>query len=452
MDIKGLAKKALAAAKKEGASQAEVFAVNTITRVVYVDDSRIKISEEKSDQGIAMRVLKGRKLAQATSSCTTQEEAEACARSAARLADRSPQTKNYDHFPSPGKATLTVNNLDPKVVDNDPAALAELMKTAVGAALDNGAKIPKALLRTALVESTVMNSNGVEVNNRSTLVFADLNAMAEGPSPGEGIGTYNSPWLKGFDPAAEGKKVAEQAKAARGAKPLEGALKVPVLIAPGELAEMLSYSANFALSAESVNKKRSAWGSMEGKQVGSSNLTIVDDPSDPSGVLSAPYDDEGVPTTVKPLIENGMLRSFLYDSYNSAVANRPPTGNGMRRMTANAQYLFQSPLGCGHINMVMKPGSRSREQMISSLDQCVLVEKFAFPTVNPYSGAFALEARLAYVIKNGAVTGTIKHALVVGNMYEGLKNIVEVGSDLAVVGSMKVPTVAFNGFEVVGNK
>jgi TldD protein len=101
---------------------------------------------------------------------------------------------------------------------------------------------------------------------------------------------------------------------------------------------------------------------------------------------------------------------------------------------------------------VVKPGAHSRDEMISSLDEGVWVEKFAFPTVNPFSGAFALEARLAHVIKNGAIAGTIKHALVVGNMYEGLKNVREVGADTVTVGSMNVPTVAFDGFEVIGSK
>jgi PmbA protein len=215
---------------------------------------------------------------------------------------------------------------------------------------------------------------------------------------------------------------------------------------------MLNESAAFALSAESVNKKRSAWGSLVGQMVASEKLTVNDDPSDPRGVLSAPYDDEGVPTGVKPVIENGVLRTFLYDSYNAAVASRPPSGNGMRRRATDAQYLFQSPLGCGHLNLVVKPGARSREQMIASLDEGVLVEKFAFPTVNPFSGAFALEARLARVIKNGAIAGTIKHALFVGNMFEGLKNVREVGSDVVTVGSMNLPTVAFDGFEAVGSK
>lgn len=452
MNIKDLARKALATAMKEGASQTEAFAVSTITRIVYVDDGRIKISEEKADQGMALRVLKGRKLAQSTSSCSTVEEAEACARSASRLADRSPQTRNFERFPAPSKATLTVNNWDERVASTDPVALAELMKAAVAAAMDRGVKVPKAMLRTAAVESTVLNSNDLEVTHRSTLVFADLNAMAEGPSPGEGICNYSSPWLSGFDPSVIGENLARQAKDAREARPLEGGLKVPVLIAPGELGEMILESAGFALSAESVNKKRSPWGSLEGQLVASEKLTLIDDPSDPRGVLSAAHDDEGVPTSVKPMVENGVLKAFLYDSYNATLAGKAPSGNGMRRRATDAQYLFQSPLGCGHLNLTMSPGPRSPEQMIASLDEGVLVEKFAFPTVNPYSGAFGLEARLAHVIRGGEIVGHIKQALVVGNMYEGLKNVKEIGSDLTTVGSTVLPTIAFDGFEVLGSK
>lgn len=104
------------------------------------------------------------------------------------------------------------------------------------------------------------------------------------------------------------------------------------------------------------------------------------------------------------------------------------------------------------MNLTLRPGQRSVEEIISSMDKGVVVEKFAYPTVNPFTGAFALEARLAHLVNRGAISGQIKHALIVGNMYEGLKNIVEIASDSRTVGDMVLPSVVFDGFEAVGSK
>lgn len=452
MDIIEMARRALEAARREGATQAEAFAVDTVTRSVYVDDDRIKIVEEKGDQGLAVRVLKGRKLAQASSACAGVEDAEACARAAASLADRSPSSRTYDRFPSPAKAVLSPAPRDAGINSMEVGELVELAKATVGAAADRGVRVPRGVLRAAATTTTVMNTNGLEVTNHGTLVYAGYDAMAPGSSPGEGVGYFNSPWLKDYDPGRMGGDIARQALQAREAKALEGSIRAPVLIAPGELGEMLSYSAGFALSAESVNKRRSPWGAMLDQSVASAAVDIVDDPSDPRGALSAAYDDEGVPTTVKKVVEKGVLRTFLYDSYNSSVAARPPSGNGIRRGANDALFMFQGSLGCRPVNLVLKPGRRAPEEIISSLDEGLVVEKFAFPTVNPYTGAFALETRLAHVVRNGSIEGQIKHALIVGNMYEGLKNVVEIANDSRTVGDMILPSVAFNGFEAVGSK
>lgn len=452
MDIMELARRALETAKREGATQAEAFAVASFTKSVYIDDDRIKIVEEKEDHGIAMRVLKGRKLAQASSACTSAEDAEACARAAASLADRSPASRTYDRFPMPAKAALSPAVRDERITSLEVGELVELAKATVGVATDRGVKVPRGVLRAAATTTTVINTNGLEVTNHGTLVYAGYDAMAPGTAPGEGVGTFNSPWLRDYDPPRMGGNIARQALQAKEAKSLEGSIKAPVMIAPGELGEMLSYSVAFALSAESVNKRRSPWAAKLGQSVASPKIDLVDDPSDPRGMLSASFDDEGVPTTVKKVVEDGVLRTFLYDSYNSSVAAQPPSGNGMRRGTTDAQFMFQGSLGCRPVNLVLRPGQRSPEEIISSMDDGVVVEKFAFPTVNPYTGAFALETRLAHVVRKGSIEGQIKHALIVGNMYEGLKNVLEVASDARTSGDMIVPSVAFEGFEAVGSK
>ena len=171
MDIIEMASSALAVARREGATQAEAFTVASVTKSVYVDDDRIKIVEEKGDQGLAVRVLKGRKLAQASSACASREDAEACARAAASLADRSPASRAYDSFPRPEKAVLSPPPRDGRIADLDVSVLVEMAKATVGAANDRGTKVPRGVLRVASTMMAIMNTNGLEVINRGTLVL-----------------------------------------------------------------------------------------------------------------------------------------------------------------------------------------------------------------------------------------------------------------------------------------
>lgn len=450
MNFREMAEAALKAARKDGASQAEVFASYARTVSVYVDDGRIKNAEEKSDRGITVRALKGRKMAQASSTCTSPEDAERCARAASMLADLIPASRAYGRLPSPSTSAIVVNNRDVRVADLQAGELSEISKELVGAAADRGVKVPRGMIRAGSVSTLVLNSNGVDVSHDSTLVYSEFGSMADGPSPGEGIIRSTSPRLSMFDPKRMGRELAEQAKAARKAQALKGSLKLPVLICPGELGEMLDLSVGTAVSGESVNKKRSPWAEMEGKEVASKKVTVLDDPADPRAVLSAPYDDEGVPASSKTIIEDGVLKTFLYDSYNAAVAGKKPSGNGVRRSAVNSQYPFQFPLTAGHFSLEVMPGTRSRDELVASMDDGVVVEKFAHPDVNSISGAFALEVRLGHLVKNGAVASHFKHALLVGNMFEALRDVRDIGNDSVTVGSVIVPSMAFECLELVG--
>ena len=448
MDLRELADRALKACGD--ASQAEVFAASGRTVSVYLDDSRIKNIEEKKDMGLSVRVLKGRRVGQASSTCATVEDAERCARAASRLTDLAPASKSFDRLPSPSKATLSPNNWDPLVAELDGSTLGELASTVAGAAEARGVKVPRGMIRGGAVETLVRNTNGVDAENRYTLVFSDFSSMIDGPSPGEGAASYNTPWLEGLDPVCAAASLAEQAKAASQAAPLPSSLRLPVFIAPGELGAMLDMLVGTAVSTDSVHRNRSQWAGKLGQQVASPDVTIVDDPGDPRAVLSAPYDDEGAPTAVRPMVENGILRSYLYDAHASSVEGRAPSGNGLRRGPDNAQYVFRGGISPGHFNLVFRPGNKDRKRMLSSFDRCVLIERFSNPDVNVVTGAFALEVRLGHVLDHGSVERSFRHALLVGNLFEGLKNVVAVGRDVEVVRSTILPTIGMEGIEVLG--
>jgi len=451
VDLREMTEQALRCCTREGAVQADIFAASGRTVSVYVEDGLIKNTEEKEDQGISVRVLKGRKMGQASASCATIGDVDKCVKAASRLADLAPVSRTFQSLPMPAPSTHSPDNWDPSVDRLEGGTLGELAGLIVDAAEMHGVKVSKGMIRGGSVETLVRNSNEVDASNRYTLVFSDFASLSEAPSPGEGVASYTSPRLEGLDPVDMGTNLAKQARAVSKASTLSSSLRLPLFILPGELGEMLDAQIGMAVSADSVQKKRSPWLGQQGQEVASPEITIIDDPSDSRAVLSAPYDDEGVPTAVKPVVKKGVLCSCLYDAYTASVEGKTPSGNGLRRGPHNSQYVFQNGVAPGHFNLVVSPGSKDRQELLSSFDRCVLIERFSHPDVNPVTGAFALEVRLGHVLNRGSIERTFKHALVVGNLIEALRNVVAVGRDAEVVGSMILPTIGMDGIEVVGS-
>ena len=156
------------------------------------------------------------------------------------------------------------------------------------------------------------------------------------------------------------------------------------------------------------------------------------------------------------MVEAGTLKSFFADRKHSALIG-VPAGNGYRRAVATVEGAYTKPAETEPSNLVVEPGRKSLDALLSEVDSGVYVEKFAAPEVNPFSGSFAMEVRNATLIKKGELADHVKVALLTGNFYDGLKNVVGVGRDLTPThafltapGCAYVPPMAFDGFELVG--
>lgn len=431
----------------------EIFAIRTRTLSLYVDDSAVKNIEEKIDQGLAVRVAKGKRLGQSSAACSTLKEAEMTAMTAVRMAGLSPVDKGFRQLPAVGgKVSIKPNVWDEKVAQLTGGQLADIARHVVESSMEaDRLKVPKGMIRTAAVQSRIRNSNGVEVDHKNTMVYLDFTTMTTGTKPGEGIESFYSPHLSMIDPVAIGRSLKEKALASSMTVAFKGRMNGETVILPDDLADMLMSSAGAALSAENVHRHRSAWMGKAGEEVASRSITLMDDPSDGRGMLSSSYDDEGVPSSKKTLVDNGVLRSYLYDSYNAGLESIEPSGNGIRRRPEDAQGIYLESIGVWPMNLVLAPGSMSREELIASVDDGVLIERLASPEVNPITGAFGLEVRCGRVIKKGEIVQTIDRALLVGNMFEALRNVRELANDSTVFKSCIVPTVSFGEIELVGS-
>ena len=444
---------AIQAAKKEGAQQVEVYVVSARTCSAYADDSKVKSVEEKSDLGIAIRLLRDHRFGQSASMVSSVADAEACARNAARVASLLPVEKTFKCFPLPDKPGAWARCSDENVRGVENRELAQLMRDIIGATVEAGkVKVPNGVLRAGHIQARVVNSNGIDVCRDSTLVHLRVSAMTEGINPGEGAETFYSPRINDLDPAAIGKRLRQKALSSAKAKGYQGRMQGAVIIPPGDLAEMFSGSVSFALNMESVNRKRSPWAGRSSQTVADKAISFTDDPTDERGVLSSPFDDEGVPTKKKELVKDGVLRGFVNDAYNAYKSDAPMTGNGVRRSPMELVGQWQMPVSIAPLNMVLRKGDQSVDDIVSSIDKGILVDSFAAPDVHPITGAFGLEVRCGHLIQNGSLTRTVKHCLIAGNMFEALHKVRAVGNDVVTSLNYNLPSVCFDDLELIGSE
>ncbi len=451
MKLQDVAQEALKAAKREGADEAEAYVTSARAVSVYVDDSRLKSVEVRSDMGLSVRVIKDLRVGQCSRSVTEGSEAAECGRNAVKVSKCVPKDPIFKHFPYPQKARVPNAGTD-SMASLEPEELAHRVRDVVHAAMiGKKTNVPKGLARAYFVEGLVENSNGVHAPRRTSGVYMHFTAMTLGSARGEGEEYHLGTDLKEFDAGAMGKTLKRKALDASRAKAFRGTMKGDVLLQSQELSELLRGSVSFALNAENVNRKRSPWIGQIGEEVASTSLTVVDDPSNTAGILSSPFDDEGVPSTRKTLIENGVLRSFTNDHYNALLTQVPATGNGVRRSAMEPMYQYSIPVRIAPMCAVVSPGDKKPDEIVAEMDSGVVVEKFSAPEVQPITGAMALEVRCAQVVNEGEVVGMVDHCLLTGNMYEALRRISHVGSDVTVSAGMLLPSLCVGGLELVGS-
>jgi PmbA protein len=205
----------------------------------------------------------------------------------------------------------------------------------------------------------------------------------------------------------------------------------------GELLDLLTGS----LSADQIQHGKSMLKDKLGKKIASDTVSFIDDGRLPKGAASSMFDDEGVPTRRKAMIENGVLKEFFYDSYTGARADRKSNGSGSRPS-------FRGLPRPGHSNFFLEPGKMTRDQLIQDTPDGVLVfELLGMHTANPISGEFSVGLS-GIAIENGKLTHGVRGAMVAGSLLECLQNVDAIASDLTFYGSIGTPTFRVQGLTV----
>lgn len=231
-----------------------------------------------------------------------------------------------------------------------------------------------------------------------------------------------------------------------GAKPVVSG-RYPVVLKNNVINEMLSmYMKVFC--ADFVNKKLSKFAEKKGESIASEIVNLVEDPLLFGGVNNRTFDDEGNPVSKKSLIENGVLKLFLYNRSEAKKVNEQSTGNGFK-----TKYKGNPEIGV--TNLRLEGQEKSTEELLHEMKDGLYITHCdgMFAGADVVSGDFALISK-GYLVKNGQMAGGVNQITVAGNFYDMLKEIKAIGNDyltsLTPSGAFIAPSVFVRELVVSG--
>lgn len=271
--------------------------------------------------------------------------------------------------------------------------------------------------------SIIVNTKGVDLSHKVNGGAIYIQVIAkEGEDTKTAMAFRSFKALEEIDIKEIAKEAVDEAISLLGASPIKTG-EYPMIIKNTVFGDILeSFSSVF--SAEYVDKGLSLLKDKIGENIASEILTINDDPFLERGFASRGFDDEGMNTSNKKVIQNGVLTTYLHSLKTAEKFNSTPTGNSKRSS-------YKSPLSIAPSNFYVEPGVNSLDEMISTIDNGIFIIDVAglHSGLNPVSGDFSLSAQ-GYEIVDGKINRPINQITIAGNLYTVLKDIESIGNDL----------------------
>jgi PmbA protein len=216
--------------------------------------------------------------------------------------------------------------------------------------------------------------------------------------------------------------------------------RVPIIFAP-EIARSLIGNIFEAANGDSIYRGASFWTGQLGERVASENVTVIDDGTMPGLFGTAPFDGEGLPTRRTVIVENGVLKNYLLNTYTGRKLNMPSTGNASRGLAGTP--------GIGAGNLFLQNGTVSPPQLLADVKAGFYVTELMGFGVNMVTGDYSRGAAGLW-IENGELTFAVEEVTIAGNLKEMLNNITAIADDLQFRGAVASPTLRIDGMTIAG--
>ncbi|MCL0093067.1 TldD/PmbA family protein [Dehalococcoidia bacterium] len=417
-----------------GADEAEAFLIQGREISVRAENNEIKVATSQVEDGVGIRAFSNRGLGFASVNVLNEKEIEEAARDAVRLSQVTPRDE-YNILPEPKPIKRVPGLYDDKIeglgLDKAISLVEEML--AIARDYDSRLIVELATFDARVEWRGVVSSKGIREVEEASHFFYCIEGMAR---DGEEISSqhYRSNSTRLMDEIDVKRIALEFAKsvvASLGAKKGES-FKGTVILSPNAAAELMMRPIMHSINANNVQKGRSKWAGKLDERVAFSTFSIEDNGLLGSGAGSYSFDREGLPPTALKIIEDGYLRTYMYNTYTARKEGRCSTGHA----SGGARGLPS----IGPTNLIVKAGDKSKDELISEIKEGVLVTRFA-GTANPVSGDFSGVVKGGFLIKDGEITNPLIETLMAGNLFELLPRISGISRETERIESLVAPYI-----------
>jgi PmbA protein len=411
------------------AEAAEVFLVTAEETPVQFEANRLKHVQGKQSTSVALRIIKDSRIGYATGTDvndaqTLVDNAVETARFGTRARFELPPTTPYP----------PVDIFDPEVESIAVEKMASLGEELIALVTKHTPDIVcEAAVEKETITLRIINSRGGQAEYKKSVfgigMVGNLVRDTDMLFVGEGQSSCH--------PLTEVKEIAKavlrQLDLAKN-QASAPTKTLPVIFTPEGVASALISPLMAAFNGKTVLQGASPIGNKLGEPVFDDKLSIWDDPTIAYRPHSRPCDDEGTPSQRTPLVEKGVVSSFLYDLQTAALAKTKSTGSASR----GGGLPLPSPS-----TLAIAPGKISFDEMVGDIKEGLVIEQLmGAEQGNILGGDFSGNVLLGYKVESGKIVGRVKNTMVAGNVYKLLKEISAIGSQAKWVGGViNVPPI-----------
>jgi len=420
--------KALSHSKKIGIHECDIIRVKKKITTVRITDSEIAEIKQNFDESFGIRLIQDKKIA--SMQTTNEDEIEKIVDNSFKTFTNLRSMEFWKGLPHKTECRILDGTFDENLDQISGSKSMDIAQNMINSSLNDKISTITGSLNIVSEKFELMNSNGLNFNDRSTYISGIINAESEiGTTPVSGIGHSSGRTLANFSAEQIGNDAKKMSIESINPQKVNSD-SYSIIFEPYSVGELLAFVVASNFNFKNFSEKKSCFSNSFEKEIAVKQFSLVDDPHVSEGIGTKSVDDEGTETRKQSFIEKGIFKNTYSNLFDGYKEGEQSTGNASRPGSPMGKSAEPIPMSAPH-NLKVISGDQSQKEMIKETKHGLLVGRLWYTyAVNPIRGDFSCTARSGIrIIENGEIKGSGKSVRIIHNLATMLKNISAIGND-----------------------